>query len=166
MKGNSSDKCCASKVGRQVNAIEGKTIDQLLRYEWLCHISELENIIERALIRSSAAIPSIGEDVLPVTTQAARRAPPARRPAEAIDLDSVQRGNILTVLRQTDWTVHGKPGAAVKLGVKPLTLRHRMKETRDLPSHRVRGLTAADDGRPPPTVSSRVIPFRATALNG
>jgi transcriptional regulator with PAS, ATPase and Fis domain len=89
MKGNSSDKCCASKVGRYVNAIEGKTIDQLLRYDWPVNISEFENIIERALTLSSTAIPSIGEDILPVTTQAARRAAPARRTAGAIDLDSV-----------------------------------------------------------------------------
>jgi PAS domain S-box-containing protein len=131
----------STKVGRQVSAVEGKTIERLLRYEWPGNIRELENIVERALILSSAPVLSIGEDVLPVTTQAAVRAPPTRvvaataqtpdaDPSGAIDLDSVQREHILSTLRQTDWVVEGKLGAAVRLGMKPATLRHRMKKLR------------------------------------
>jgi formate hydrogenlyase transcriptional activator len=118
----------APKVGRQVNAIEGKTIDRLLRYDWPGNIRELENIVHRALILGSAPVLSIGKDVLQVATQAAERAPPTRAVAPAIDLDSVQREHILTTLRQTEWVVEGKLGAAVKLGMKPATLRHRMKK--------------------------------------
>jgi transcriptional regulator with GAF, ATPase, and Fis domain len=112
----------APKVGRQVNAIEGKTIDRLLRYDWPGNIRELENIVQRALILSSAPVLSIGEEILPLTTQAAGMAP------QAIDLDSVQREHILTTLRQTDWVVEGNLGAAVKLGMNPATLRYRMKK--------------------------------------
>jgi len=129
----------APKVGRQVSAIEGPTIDRLLRYEWPGNIRELENIVERALILSSAQVLSIGEDVLPVSTQVARRVPQTRAPAVpghahhadaggATDLDSVQREHILTTLRRTDWVVEGRQGAAIKLGMKPATLRHRMKK--------------------------------------
>jgi len=129
----------APKVGRQVSGIEGKTIDRLLRYDWPGNIRELENIVERALILSSTPLLSIGDDVLPVTTQTAVRAPPTRPvsvpqqdrdadPGGAVDLDSVQREHILTTLRQADWVVEGKLGAAVKLGMKPATLRHRMKK--------------------------------------
>ena len=49
-------------------------------------------------------------------------------PREAIDLDSVQRDHILSTLRQSDWVVEGKLGAAVKLGMKPSTLRYRMRK--------------------------------------
>jgi transcriptional regulator with GAF, ATPase, and Fis domain len=128
----------APKVGRQLSGIEGRTIDRLLRYDWPGNIRELENIVERALILSSTPLLSIGEDVLPVATHTAVRTPPTRTvapeqarnadPGGAVDLDSVQRDHILTTLRQADWVVEGRLGAAVKLGMKPATLRHRMKK--------------------------------------
>jgi transcriptional regulator with GAF, ATPase, and Fis domain len=52
-----------------------------------------------------------------------------------IDLDSentglhhVQREHILRVLNATHWVIEGNSGAALKLGMKPATLRHRMKK--------------------------------------
>jgi transcriptional regulator with GAF, ATPase, and Fis domain len=127
------------KVGRQVASIEGTTLERLLRYEWPGNIRELENIVERALILSTTPIFRIGEDVLPVCLQTVPRVLPIgtagatsvgseAEPAEAVDLDSVQREHILSTLRQTDWVVEGKQGAALKLGMKPATLRHRMKK--------------------------------------
>jgi formate hydrogenlyase transcriptional activator len=118
----------APKVGRKITAIEGKTIDRLLRYDWPGNIRELENIVQHALILSSAPVLSVGVDVLRATTQTAGRAPPAGAVAGRIDLDSVQREHILATLKQTEWVVEGERGAAVKLGMKPATLRHRMKK--------------------------------------
>lgn len=54
----------------------------------------------------------------------------------AIDLDDtvatglhhVQREHILRVLNATRWVIEGNSGAALKLGMKPATLRHRMKK--------------------------------------
>jgi PAS domain S-box-containing protein len=129
----------APRVGRQVSAIEGDTVARLVRYDWPGNVRELENIVERALILSSASVLSIGEDVLPVTTQAAARAAPSSTaaapaplrsadPGGTGDLNSVQREHILSTLRQTNWVVEGKVGAAVRLGMKPATLRHRMRK--------------------------------------
>jgi hypothetical protein len=57
-------------------------------------------------------------------------------PSPAIDMDDtaatglhhVQREHILRVLNATRWVIEGNSGAALKLGMKPATLRHRMKK--------------------------------------
>lgn len=43
-------------------------------------------------------------------------------------LHHVQREHILRVLDATHWVIEGNSGAALKLGMKPATLRHRMKK--------------------------------------
>lgn len=56
--------------------------------------------------------------------------------AGSLDLDDnavtglhhVQREHILRVLNATRWVIEGNAGAALKLGMKPATLRHRMKK--------------------------------------
>jgi transcriptional regulator with GAF, ATPase, and Fis domain len=40
----------------------------------------------------------------------------------------VQRDHILNTLRKTNWVIEGARGAASALGMKPATLRHRMKK--------------------------------------
>jgi hypothetical protein len=43
-------------------------------------------------------------------------------------LHHVQREHILRILNATRWVIEGNSGAALKLGMKPATLRHRMKK--------------------------------------
>jgi transcriptional regulator with GAF, ATPase, and Fis domain len=47
---------------------------------------------------------------------------------ESTGLHHVQREHILRVLQATRWIIEGSSGAASKLGMKPATLRHRMKK--------------------------------------
>ena len=47
---------------------------------------------------------------------------------ENTGLHHVQREHILRVLNATHWVIEGSSGAALKLGMKPATLRHRMKK--------------------------------------
>lgn len=47
---------------------------------------------------------------------------------EVTGLHHVQREHILKVLNATRWVIEGNSGAALKLGMKPATLRHRMKK--------------------------------------
>lgn len=118
----------APKVGRRVVAIDPDTMTRLLQYHWPGNIRELENIIERALILSSTPILRIDPEVFATSASA-----PASDHADAdevgpADLNSVQRGHILNSLHRTNWVIEGERGAAVQLGMKPATLRHRMKK--------------------------------------
>ena len=53
-------------------------------------------------------------------------------------LETLQREHILRTLRATNWIIEGQRGAASKLGLKPATLRFRMKKlgiTRETAPH-------------------------------
>jgi PAS domain S-box-containing protein len=129
----------ASRVGRRIEAIEPETLQALVDYPWPGNIRELENIVERALILSSGPQLAIDPEVLAVLPPDTGAAPQAggrmdERPLitgptpAGADLASVQREHIVAMLRETNWVIEGSRGAASRLGLKPGTLRHRMKK--------------------------------------
>jgi transcriptional regulator with GAF, ATPase, and Fis domain len=124
----------ASRLGRRIEAVDAESLRCLAQYSWPGNIRELENVIERALILGSTPILRIDPDFLdieennsiaPVDGAALESAALSASPGS--DLDSIQRGHILSVLREVHWVIEGRDGAAVRLGLKPGTLRHRMK---------------------------------------
>ena len=125
-----------ARLGRRVETVAAETMQRLTRYPWPGNIRELENIIERALILATSAELSIDVDVLPLPAGGGEPAPAAAAPAAAVpaiaadsgQLNQVQREHILNTLQKTNWVVEGERGAAVRLGLKPATLHHRMKK--------------------------------------
>jgi formate hydrogenlyase transcriptional activator len=129
----------APRIGRRVSEVDSESMMRLTQYSWPGNIRELENVIERALILNS-------ESVLHISTEASveQHAPPLQvrgvtqidgaAPAQPTasagpaDLNSIQREHILSMLRETNWVIEGSRGAAARLGLKPGTLRHRMKK--------------------------------------
>ena len=138
----------ASRVGRRIESVDPDSMLRLTQYSWPGNIRELENIIERALILNNSPVLQVVTD-MPVdtpphpagagdvpTATAAASPTPAAMPAPTLpsaetaagDLDSIQREHIVGILRETNWVIEGSRGAASRLGLKPGTLRHRMKK--------------------------------------
>jgi transcriptional regulator with GAF, ATPase, and Fis domain len=135
------------RVGRRVESIDPGTMQRLVEYPWPGNIRELENLIERGLILASSSVLHIGPEILgpgaplaqppstalaapqPQTPHSAVAPPPPVTPEEELtSLAAVQREHILRVLRASDWVIEGERGAAARLGLKPATLRFRMKK--------------------------------------
>jgi DNA-binding NtrC family response regulator len=97
----------------------------LQQYDWPGNIRELENLIERALILSPGPVLQL-DPHMPVTEPAPTAT--AISAERQTDLDSVERDHIVRVLDQCDWKIQGTGNAAERLGLKPSTLRGRMKK--------------------------------------
>jgi formate hydrogenlyase transcriptional activator len=132
----------AARLGRRVEGVDPDTLANLTRYDWPGNVRELANLIERVLLLNAAPMLKIPPEMLAVHgsgeyAEIAAAATGMHRLPEfdSIDLDSastglhhVQREHILRVLNATHWVIEGSSGAALKLGMKPATLRHRMKK--------------------------------------
>jgi len=131
---------CGPRVGHRVESIDAETMHRLIAYPWPGNIRELENLIERALILSGSNVLHVGPEILGPAAPGARAGPdtailPARVSAPVpvpevvvASLEAVQREHILRVLRASSWVIEGGRGAAARLGMKPATLRFRMKK--------------------------------------
>src|SRR5207245_9387527 len=51
----------ANRAGRNIRSIDKKTLDLLQSYDWPGNIRELQNVIERSIILSSADVFSVDE---------------------------------------------------------------------------------------------------------
>ena len=132
------------QIGKRLEGISKQSMQRLVEYPWPGNVRELENVLERAVILATGPTLEIGPDLLPTAGPApAAPPPPAPEAQEGTfllnlpqrgsgnqqpDLETVDRHYILTVLQQTDWVIHGPRGAAKVLGLRPSTLRNRMKK--------------------------------------
>jgi len=116
----------AKKFRRTIDRVPDEVQRALEDYDWPGNVRELQNVIERAMILSTAGTLQIDDTLLPSRAQApasAASAGPDRR-----TLDAVERAHIVSVLESTGWRIEGPKGAAVILGKHPNTVRSRMKK--------------------------------------
>jgi PAS domain S-box-containing protein len=115
----------AKRAGKNIRSIDQKTLDLLQSYDWPGNIRELQNVIERSIILSSADVFSVDELWL-----SGRTSPQASR-AETSPVLNVEprteRQIIETALGETRGRVSGPSGAAAKLRIPPSTLETRIK---------------------------------------
>ncbi|MFH1313132.1 MAG: sigma 54-interacting transcriptional regulator [Candidatus Eisenbacteria bacterium] len=105
------------KMGKRVESVSRRSMNELESYSWPGNVRELRNIIERAMIRAT-------DKTLRVDVPRRKSQPGA----EDQTLIIMERQHIMRVLEQTGWRVRGKGGAAEALGLKATTLESRMKK--------------------------------------
>ena len=133
--------------GRRIDNVDPDSMVALMRYPWPGNVRELAALVEHAMVTQQGPVLKIAAELIvgSPAERAALIAAAAVDPgsttirtalAGAIDFDDtlstglhdVQREHILRVLNATRWVIEGNSGAALRLGLKPATLRHRMKK--------------------------------------
>jgi PAS domain S-box-containing protein len=118
----------AGRAGRKIRSIDRKTLDLLQSYDWPGNIRELQNVIERSIILSSADVFSVDEVWL--SKQGPSKAPLVQTSPLPGDRQRTEREIIEAALAESRGRVSGPSGAAVKLRVPPSTLETRIKTLR------------------------------------
>jgi formate hydrogenlyase transcriptional activator len=113
------------KFSRQMNKtidhIPSEVVDIFRSYHWPGNIRELQNFIERSVLVSQERVlsPRIAE--LKVLMHAVQSAPTQT-------LFDAERTHIMGILKETNWVVGGRNGAAARLGLPRTTLITRMQK--------------------------------------
>jgi formate hydrogenlyase transcriptional activator len=126
------------ELGRRITKVPNQVMTALGNHDWLGNVRELENMVERALIRSSG-------DTLQLDVSLGDKPRRDRQLSATGTLADVQRAYIEQVLRLCGWRINGKGNAAERLGLHPNTLRFRMKKL-GIASRRGQRSTVAIEG--------------------
>jgi PAS domain S-box-containing protein len=111
----------ARRMGRKIESIPKETMDALSRYKWPGNIRELQNLMERSVLLSmgsSLRVP-LGEIMTSLDDCAV---------SHGNVLEQTEREQIIRALRESNWIVGGKRGAAARLGLKRTSLAYRMQK--------------------------------------
>jgi transcriptional regulator with GAF, ATPase, and Fis domain len=130
----------AARMGRRVAPLGPADVQRLRRYRWPGNVRELQNVVERALILSEgpsldlarampieASVPALptAEPPPALTVPAASGEP--GRVLTVLELQTLERANIVRALDLTGWRLSGPNGAARLLGLPTSTLASRIK---------------------------------------
>ncbi|HEY5543445.1 MAG TPA: helix-turn-helix domain-containing protein, partial [Candidatus Binatia bacterium] len=105
--------------------------EALERYDWPGNVRELQNVIERAAVTStgrSLELPEPWHLDAPIKGFAQNGAGGSAASTPGNTLEDRERAHIIQILNETHWRIDGPKGAAVVLGLRPSTLRSRMRK--------------------------------------
>ena len=111
----------AQRMNRLALQMSPRVMDALVSHSWPGNIRELQNFIERAVIRSNG-------DELRVPLEDLDEDGEIADGAAAGTLEEAERLHILDTLKKTRWVLSGPRGAAQRLGINRSTLQFRMKK--------------------------------------
>ncbi len=108
------------RTNRSITSIHPEALRALQAYSWPGNVRELANVIERAMIVCEG-----GE--LETAHLGLVDAPPHRE-AQPARFDEIAKHHLLLALEECQGVIEGPAGAAARLGLKPATLRSRLKK--------------------------------------
>jgi formate hydrogenlyase transcriptional activator len=109
----------ARKLGKPLIGVSRASLRRLQRYSWPGNIRELQNVIERACVLANGRVLEVPDPALTA------RGPMTWRPST---LEDAERDHVSQTLERVGWRIEGKGGAAEMLGLRPSTLRSRIKK--------------------------------------
>ena len=115
----------ARAMGKAVRGISPSAMARLMAYEWPGNVRELQNVLERATVLATGPVLDAEIELAKAPGEQSSAGRSASRPTA---LAHVQKQYVQDVLDRCGWRVDGPDGAAHVLGLKPSTLRSRMKK--------------------------------------
>jgi formate hydrogenlyase transcriptional activator len=109
------------RLGKTIDCVPNRVMQALVEYDWPGNVRELENVVERAMIFASETTLRLEEPLRPVERI---------RASACVGRKEIDRTQIVAALQACRWKIKGLGNAADRLGLKPSTLRYRMKVLR------------------------------------
>jgi transcriptional regulator with GAF, ATPase, and Fis domain len=111
------------RLGKRVERVTAGTLRAFEQHDWPGNVRELENVIQQAIILSQDGVIDLADF----------RGEPMEenRPAAATEVRTlleVERDHVRLALDRVGWRIEGATGAARLLGLRPSTLRSRMRK--------------------------------------
>ena len=92
------------KLGKELHGVSQKAMESLTNYSWPGNVRELQNVVERAVILASGPIVHVDDSML--------QSDGAVQESAVDTLENMERNHIIRALKETNWVIHGKKGAA------------------------------------------------------
>jgi PAS domain S-box-containing protein len=123
----------ARKMGKSLPPVAPSQLRELQHYDWPGNVRELQNVVERAVIRSSHGRIDLSAPVGPGASSPLRplgragAASPTAAPFPLRAIKEHEKNVILDALSKTRGRIYGPDGAAALLGLKPTTLSSKVQ---------------------------------------
>ncbi len=109
------------RLGKTIDKILDEDMHMLSAYDWPGNIREFEHIVERGMILSSGSTLKLDR-----TLKQNGSKPIAGGGTRTVN--ELERDHILKIVEECGWRLKGEGNAAEQLGLKPSTLRYRMRK--------------------------------------
>jgi formate hydrogenlyase transcriptional activator len=110
----------SERMNKVIDEILPATMEAMVEYDWPGNVRQLQNFVEHGVIVSQGAV-----------FQPALEQLPRRKNGSAVriskTLEDATRDHILETLRDANWVVGGRHGAAARLGLARTTLLSKMR---------------------------------------